>query len=193
MIWAVRPNTLAVIFLSLCCHAQAGLPWLDGAGFRSAGVQPAVGGKVGFTLMQAKATGVGFTNELTGDLYLTNAVAHNGAGVAVGAAGSVLLIRQRIASVLRQPEQIPDRVVPILRHRLSLTDEQTEQVAAIVRRRYTALEEVRSEFTPRVATELRLLRTEVDAVLTSDQKDRWAIWCQRVEEHLPSTPAQKPD
>ncbi|GDY07414.1 hypothetical protein LBMAG52_09000 [Planctomycetia bacterium] len=116
-----------------------------------------------------------------------------GAGVAVGAAGSVLLIRQRIASVLRQPEQIPDRVVPILRHRLSLTDEQTEQVAAIVRRRYTALEEVRSEFTPRVATELRLLRTEVDAVLTSDQKDRWAIWCQRVEEHLPSTPAQKPD
>ncbi len=84
MIWAVRPNTLAVIFLSLCCHAQAELPWLDGAGFRSAGVQPAVGGKVGFTLMQAKATGVGFTNELTGDLYLTNAVAHNGAGAAVG-------------------------------------------------------------------------------------------------------------
>ena len=114
------------------------------------------------------------------------------AGMAVGAAGSAMVIRQRIASVLSQPDQIPDRVVPILRHRLSLTDEQTEQVAAIVRRRYTALEEVRSEFTPRVATELRLLRTEVDAVLSSDQKPRWAIWCQRVEEHLPSTPSQKP-
>ena len=115
------------------------------------------------------------------------------AGVAVGAAGSAMVIRQRIASVVSQPDQSPDRVVPILRHRLSLTDEQTVQVAAIVRRRYSALEEVRSEFTPRVATELRLLRTEVDAVLSSGQKQRWAIWCQRVEEHLPSTPAQNPD
>ena len=115
------------------------------------------------------------------------------AGAAVGAAGSALLIRWRIAAVLSQPEQIPDRVVPILRHRLSLTDEQTEQVAAIVRRRYTALEEVRSEFTPRVVTELRLLSREVDAVLSPDQKQRWAIWCQRIEEHLPSTPAQKRD
>ncbi len=116
-----------------------------------------------------------------------------GAGVAVGAAGSVLLIRERLTAVLRQPELIPDRVMPILRHRLALTDEQAEQVADIVRRRYTALEEVRSDFTPRVATELRLLRTEVDGVLTSDQKQRWANWCQRVEEHLPSTPAQKRD
>lgn len=115
------------------------------------------------------------------------------AGVAVGAAGSALVIRQRIALVLSQPERIPDRVLPILRRRLSLTAEQAEQVAAIVHRRYTALEEVRSEFTPRVASELQLLRTEVDAVLSSDQKQSWAIWCQRVEEHLPSTPAHKPD
>lgn len=115
------------------------------------------------------------------------------AGAAVGAAGSALLIRWRIAAVLSQPEQIPDRVVPILRHRLSLTDEQTEQVAAIVRRRYTALEEVRSEFTPRVVTELRLLRREVDAVLSPDQKQRWATWCQRVEEHLPSIAVPNPD
>lgn len=34
--------------------------------------------------MTPKATGVLFTNELQGDLYLTNAVAHNGAGVAIG-------------------------------------------------------------------------------------------------------------
>ncbi len=34
--------------------------------------------------MPPDATGVRFTNELRGDLYLTNAVAHNGAGVAIG-------------------------------------------------------------------------------------------------------------
>ena len=34
--------------------------------------------------MNSKETGLSFTNELHGDLYLTNAVAHNGAGVAIG-------------------------------------------------------------------------------------------------------------
>ncbi len=41
-------------------------------------------GKVGFTLMDPTTTGVGFTNVLQGDSYLTNAVAHNGSGVAIG-------------------------------------------------------------------------------------------------------------
>jgi len=47
-------------------------------------VNPGTNGKAGFTLMNPAATGVWFTNELQGDLYLTNAVAHNGAGVAIG-------------------------------------------------------------------------------------------------------------
>jgi len=34
--------------------------------------------------MDSNATGVGFTNVLQGDAYLTNAVAHNGSGVAIG-------------------------------------------------------------------------------------------------------------
>ena len=34
--------------------------------------------------MTSELTGVRFTNELRGDLSLTNAVAHNGAGVAIG-------------------------------------------------------------------------------------------------------------
>lgn len=42
------------------------------------------GSKVGFTLMDPGAVGVRFTNELRGDMALTNAVAHNGAGLAIG-------------------------------------------------------------------------------------------------------------
>jgi len=56
----------------------------DGAGFRSAELRPAADGKAGFTSMNSKQTGVGFTNELRGDEYLINAVAHNGAGLAIG-------------------------------------------------------------------------------------------------------------
>jgi hypothetical protein len=54
------------------------------AGVRSWEVKPEPSGKVGFTLMGPQETGVNFTNVLRGDAYLTNAVAHNGSGVALG-------------------------------------------------------------------------------------------------------------
>lgn len=60
------------------------LSWSQDAGFRSAEVRPGTGGKPGFTWMDPKVTGVWFTNRLQGDAYATNAVAHNGAGVAIG-------------------------------------------------------------------------------------------------------------
>lgn len=41
-------------------------------------------GNLGFVRLDAAAMGIGFTNQLRGDAYLTNAVAHNGAGVAIG-------------------------------------------------------------------------------------------------------------
>ncbi|MBL9135774.1 MAG: VCBS repeat-containing protein, partial [Verrucomicrobiales bacterium] len=42
------------------------------------------GSMVGFTRVDPGLAGVPFTNELSGDMALTNAVAHNGSGVAVG-------------------------------------------------------------------------------------------------------------
>jgi hypothetical protein len=64
------------LFVAMACGEQAGV--------RSWEVKPGAGGKVGFTSMGAEQTGVSFTNMLGGDAYLTNAVAHNGSGVALG-------------------------------------------------------------------------------------------------------------
>ncbi len=47
-------------------------------------LDPVGAGKTGFTLMNPESTGVHFTNVLRGDAFLTNAVAHNGSGVALG-------------------------------------------------------------------------------------------------------------
>lgn len=58
--------------------------WSDGNGYRSAMVKPGGSGKIGFSLLNPSTTGVTFTNEMQGDLFLTNAVAHNGSGVALG-------------------------------------------------------------------------------------------------------------
>jgi hypothetical protein len=62
----------------------AGLEWTAGPGFRSAPVKPVGTGRPGFTALGAADSGLNFANVLAGDAYLTNAVAHNGAGVAIG-------------------------------------------------------------------------------------------------------------
>jgi hypothetical protein len=72
------------LWLILPIDTYAVLPWSADTGFRSLAVSPAPSGKLGFTVMEAKAMGISFTNQLTGDAYLTNAVAHNGSGVAIG-------------------------------------------------------------------------------------------------------------
>ncbi len=60
----------------------------EGAGARGVStrleVRGVAGKHVGFTAMSSVETGVDFTNVLRGDLSLTNAVAHNGSGVAIG-------------------------------------------------------------------------------------------------------------
>src|SRR5437899_12252138 len=76
-------RVIAVV-LSLYYKTEAAPAWSEGAGFRSVEVHPGTSGKAGFTLMDPTATGVAFTNTHRGDAYLTNAVAHNGAGVAIG-------------------------------------------------------------------------------------------------------------
>src|SRR5437867_3940400 len=84
MNWAACAYFNAVCCLSLSCQAAPASSWSDGPGFRSLAVHPGVGGKPGFSLMNPTATGIWFTNTLQGDAYATNAVAHNGAGVAIG-------------------------------------------------------------------------------------------------------------
>src|SRR6266496_3054941 len=74
-----------VLVVLLSVFKTAAAPsWSEDAGFRTLEVSPGTGGKPGFTLMKPEASGVWFTNRLQGDAYLTNAVAHNGAGVAIG-------------------------------------------------------------------------------------------------------------
>lgn len=58
--------------------------WEEGRGYRSRALRPVSEGRVGFTLMDPGWTGITSSNRLTGDAWITNAVAHNGSGVAIG-------------------------------------------------------------------------------------------------------------
>ena len=56
----------------------------DEPGVRVTALPAQTGARSGFTRMDPATTGVTFTNALVGDAYFTNAVAHNGSGVALG-------------------------------------------------------------------------------------------------------------
>ena len=60
----------------------AGLAWDEGLGHRSAPLRIEGNRDAGFERLQSSLTGLSFTNRLFGEMFLTNAVAHNGAGVA---------------------------------------------------------------------------------------------------------------
>ena len=73
-----------MLCLGIFGRAADAVGWSAGTGHRSFTVRADAGTRVGFTGMKPGATGLDFTNLLRGDAYLTNAVAHNGAGVAIG-------------------------------------------------------------------------------------------------------------
>ncbi len=75
---------LASMLLFLPGATLADLSWSAGQNVRMAPLAPVAGPKVGFASMPATGTQVWFTNELRGDVFLINAVAHNGAGLAIG-------------------------------------------------------------------------------------------------------------
>ena len=77
-------HAAVLAFLGSGNSLGAASTWSEGVGFRGLAVRPEPGGKPGFTLTDPGSTGVFFTNVLQGDAYWTNAVAHNGAGVAIG-------------------------------------------------------------------------------------------------------------
>jgi hypothetical protein len=76
----------AVTVLGCGFSRAAGAPaWSASEGVRTLPLTVSgAAGIAGFTAIGPGQSGVAFTNELRGDLSLTNAVAHNGAGVAVG-------------------------------------------------------------------------------------------------------------
>ena len=92
LVWVrhVNRTVLGWFLLFFCLETlvaradSAGAGWTAENGFRYRPLQPSASTAPGFTEITATTTGITFTNLLVGDSYLTNAVAHNGSGVAIG-------------------------------------------------------------------------------------------------------------
>lgn len=95
------------------------------------------------------------------------------AGGIVGGAGTVLVIKRQLSEFIRHPEDAPDRVMPWIKRRFRLDEEQTIAVERLVAEHHERLQKIRYETTPRVRRELAEFQAGVDAVLRPEQRELW--------------------
>ena len=111
------------------------------------------------------------------------------AGVVCGAGGTVLVVVNRLQHAIHHPEDAPERLAGALQRRLDLTNEQRNQVEAIIARRQGELMAIRRQFQPQVVGQLDQLRDEIGQVLTDDQRERWTtLFTTYVNRWLPPPP-----
>ena len=94
-------------------------------------------------------------------------------GVACGAGVAVIVIARVAHHVLTHPEEAPQRIAMRLSHRLDLSKEQTAQVEQIIRNHQGEIGEIRREIQPRIESQLTQLESDIAAVLTPQQQQKW--------------------
>lgn len=103
------------------------------------------------------------------------------AGITIGAAGALLVVRPQPV----QPPRPPDEIVPIImarfRNELQLTPDQTDAIRGILRTRMQELHAIREAARPEIESQLEAMKKEIDAVLTEEQRGRWQRIVSRLE------------
>ncbi len=94
-------------------------------------------------------------------------------GLIVGGGLTLIRVRHGALWAIHHPEEAPPRIAAHLRWKLGLSDEQTEQVEQIVRKRQQALQAIRREVQPRVTAELDRVEAEISGMLNDAQRAKW--------------------
>ena len=93
-------------------------------------------------------------------------------GGIVGGAISRILEREQMLSALRDPSDVPDRIIPSISRTVGLSTLQQADVDAIVCHHPTAMEVLRAETFPRETAEFHAICPKVDGLLTADQRSK---------------------
>jgi hypothetical protein len=99
-------------------------------------------------------------------------------GTVIGGGSTMIVVNHRMEEAAgRHLDAACSRMVPALQKELDLSEVQTAEVAATVRRHLTKLDEIRETLIrPAMASEFKQMEDQVAAVLDADQKERWHSW-----------------
>jgi hypothetical protein len=95
------------------------------------------------------------------------------AGVVIGGASTLMLVRHRPMGPPPGPEFVSGRMVHDLQRDLDLSPEQAKKIGAIVKEHMQEMDNIRIEARPKIAEQLRRMNEEISAVLTEEQRQIW--------------------
>jgi Skp family chaperone for outer membrane proteins len=115
------------------------------------------------------------------------------AGMASGAAVTIVYAVNRLQYAIHHLEVAPARISATLARRLDLSNEQQQEIEQIIARRQTEITAIRHEFQPRIVQQLDSVYSEVAAVLDDAQRTKWSrLFEQFKERWLPAAPPDAP-
>lgn len=110
------------------------------------------------------------------------------AGLGCGAALHAWWNHDRFMEVFRHREDMPNRILGILKYELSLDAEQTSRVESLVREHHAEMESLRAEIHPRFQETMQRFEGRIDAVLTPTQQLAWKRLTEQWKQRLPPPP-----
>lgn len=114
------------------------------------------------------------------------------AGMASGAALTVVYAVNRLQFAIHHPEAAPPRIAAAIARRLDLDADQTARVEQILARRQTQIAEIRRKFQPEIVEQLDAVQDEIAEVLDPTQRGKWTeLFAQFKNRWLPLPPAEK--
>ncbi|MGD9632699.1 MAG: hypothetical protein AB7G28_10290 [Pirellulales bacterium] len=115
------------------------------------------------------------------------------AGMASGAAVTVVYAVNRLQFAIHHPETAPPRIAAAVARRLDLDAEQASRVEAILAAHQQEIMTIRRKFQPEIVAQLNSVRDEVAGVLDAPQRAKWTeLFAKFKERWLPQPPAEKP-
>lgn len=113
-------------------------------------------------------------------------------GMVAGGAVTMGVVTNRFHFRSKDPHAIPQRMARHMQRKLDLTDQQTQQVQAILTRRFESLMTLHRQLRPHIEAQFRGAQEEVAQCLTPEQAQQWRRWCTlRFHKHWPPPPGRR--
>ena len=114
-------------------------------------------------------------------------------GGIAGGAVSRLIVRQQMLSIMRNPGEVPDRIVPMIVNSLDLTSEQREQIEPLIRKHYAQLEALRAQTYPQQIAEFDAMCAAISKELDGSRQKAWTELTEDMRQrYLPVAPVGPP-
>ena len=114
-------------------------------------------------------------------------------GGIVGGAVSRLIVRQQMLSIMRNPGEVPNRIVPMIVHSLDLTSEQRQQIEPLIRKHYARMEALRAQTYPQQIAEFDAMCAAISRELDDSRQKEWTALTEDMRQrYLPVAPVGPP-